>query len=80
MAWSGVVCSDGTSLRVPDSEANRHEFGLIVGRLAPEGSGYPLMRAVALMALHDERVNAYGCQPDSRAIFCAVHASFAQAR
>ena len=39
------------ALRVPDSEANQHEFGLIVGRLAPEGSGYPVMRAVALMAL-----------------------------
>jgi hypothetical protein len=50
-------------LRVPDSEANRHEFGLIVGRLAPQGSGYPVMRAVALMALRSHMLAAVAFGP-----------------
>jgi hypothetical protein len=63
--WRGLAlyAVDGTSLRVPDSEANRHEFGLIVGRLAPEGSGYPVMRAVALMALRSHMLAAVAFGP-----------------
>lgn len=41
---------DGTTFRVPDSDANREHFGLASG--GDRGtSGYPLVRMVALMAL-----------------------------
>jgi Insertion element 4 transposase N-terminal/Transposase DDE domain len=50
-AWRGLAVYgvDGTSLRVADSVENREHFGGANGRRGP--SGYPLVRAVALMAL-----------------------------
>ena len=41
---------DGTTVRVPDSEENREHFGGQRGR-DESTSGYPLVRAVTLMAL-----------------------------
>jgi Insertion element 4 transposase N-terminal/Transposase DDE domain len=51
-AWRGLAVYgvDGTTLRVPDSQENRDHFG---GQRGRDGgfSGYPLVRAVTLMAL-----------------------------
>jgi hypothetical protein len=51
-SWRGLALYgiDGSSLRVPDSDDNRVEFGGQSGRDGSE-SGYPLVRIVALMAL-----------------------------
>lgn len=53
--WRGlrVLGVDGTTLRIPDSPENREEFGLF------SGSGYPLVRVVALMALRSRLI--LGC-------------------
>jgi hypothetical protein len=66
LAWRGLTLYgvDGTTLRVPDSPANRAHFG---GHPAGSGhgeSGYPLVRAVALMELrsHLLRAAAFGPQ------------------
>lgn len=42
---------DGTTLRVPDSDANRDAFGGQIGNGVRAGSAYPTVRLVALMAL-----------------------------
>ncbi len=49
--WRGLALYgvDGTSMRVADSPSNRQHFGGSKGRRGE--SGYPLVRAVALMAL-----------------------------
>jgi hypothetical protein len=51
-AWRGLAIYgvDGTTLRVPDSDENRRQFGGQSG--GPRGeSGYPMVRMAALMAL-----------------------------
>jgi hypothetical protein len=50
--WRGLALYgvDGTTLRVPDSEENRTEFGVASGGHRGN-SGYPLVRLVALMVL-----------------------------
>lgn len=52
LAWRGlkIFGIDGTTLRVPDSEANRKEFELY------SKSAYPLVRVAALMALRSRLV------------------------
>lgn len=51
-SWRGLALYgiDGSSLRVPDSDDNRIEFGGQTGRDGTE-SAYPLVRIVSLMAL-----------------------------
>jgi hypothetical protein len=58
--WRGLALYgvDGTSLRVPDSDANRAHFGLPPGPRAPVGGGYPVVRAVALMALRSHMIRS----------------------
>jgi hypothetical protein len=58
--WHGLTlyALDGTSLRVPDSPANRRHFGGHRGERARGESGYPLLRMVALMALRSHLVEA----------------------
>jgi hypothetical protein len=52
---------DGTTLRVPDSDANRAEFG---GSKGSRGeSAYPLVRAVGLMALRSHLLAAAAFGP-----------------
>jgi hypothetical protein len=65
-AWRGLALYgvDGTTLRVPDSEENRAHFGSQSGRWNGT-SGYPLTRAVTLMALRSHllaamRFGSYG--------------------
>lgn len=52
-AWRGLSLYgvDGTTLRVPDSPENWKTFGGPSGREGHGGSGYPLLRLVAVMAL-----------------------------
>ncbi|MGA9522924.1 MAG: IS4 family transposase [Myxococcaceae bacterium] len=53
-AWRGLAVygMDGTTIRVPDSEENRAHYGPTTARGGARGlSGYPLVRAVTLMAL-----------------------------
>ncbi len=65
-AWRGLAVYgvDGSSVRVPDSVANREHFG---GRRNQRGdSGYPLCRLVTLMALRSHllaaaRLGPYTC-------------------
>jgi hypothetical protein len=57
--WRGLALygMDGTTLRVADSPANRAEFG---GQNSHRGeSGYPQVRAVALMALRSHLLAAF---------------------
>lgn len=59
--WRGLSLYglDGTTLRVPDSAENRATFG---GAYAGPGrgeSGYPLVRAVAVMALRSHLLSAF---------------------
>lgn len=51
--WRGLAVYgvDGSSLRVPDSDENREHFGGHSAGRKRGDSGYPLVRAVALMAL-----------------------------
>lgn len=62
-AWHGlgVYGMDGATLRVPDSDQNRPQFG---GTQTSRGkSGYPLVRLVALMALRSHLVAAAAMGP-----------------
>jgi hypothetical protein len=58
--WRGLAlyALDGTSLRAPDSAANRSHFGGHSGGSARGESGYPLLRMVALMALRSHLIEA----------------------
>jgi len=64
--WRGLALygMDGSTLRVPDSERNRREFG---GPKSGRGeSGYPMIRVVGLMALRSHLLDdvSFGpCQP-----------------
>ncbi len=51
--WRGLALYgvDGTTARVPDSDENRAHFGGSVSGRGDGQSGYPLVRAVTLMAL-----------------------------
>lgn len=65
--WRGLALYgvDGTTLRVPDSEVNREHFGLANG--GDRGmSGYPLVRASALVALRSHLVAAASFGPFSQ--------------
>ena len=55
--WRGLALYglDGTSLRVPDSKENREHFGSAKGRTR---SGYPMLRAVTLMAVRSHLLAA----------------------
>jgi len=57
--WRGLALYgvDGTTLRVPDSEDNRTEFGLASGGHRGN-SGFPLVRLVALMVLRSHLLAA----------------------
>lgn len=64
-AWRGLAVYgvDGTTIRLPDSEANREHFGHHVG---PRGeSGYPMARLVTLMALRSHLLAAARFGPQS---------------
>lgn len=56
--WRGLALYglDGTCMRVPDSPENRAHFGSAKAGGARGVSGYPLLRAVALMALRSHLV------------------------
>lgn len=58
--WRGLALYgiDGTCLRVPDSPENRAHFGSASAGKQRGISGYPLVRAVALMALRSHLVAA----------------------
>jgi hypothetical protein len=65
--WRGLALYgwDGTTIRVPDSPENREEFG---GQKAGGGrgdSGYPQVRAVAMMALRSHILSAFRFAPYS---------------
>lgn len=63
-AWRGLAlfATDGTTLRVADSDANRAHFGLASG--GPRGdSGYPLVRMTALLAVRSHLLAAAGLGP-----------------
>lgn len=64
-AWRGLALfgADGTTLRVPDSDANRAHFG---GQYSGEEIGegaYPLVRVVVLMALRSHLLAAAAFGP-----------------
>ena len=58
--WRGLALYglDGTTLRVPDSEANWDRFGGQPSNGERNGSAYPTVRAVALMALRSHLIAA----------------------
>ena len=63
--WRGLALYgiDGTTIRVPDSEANRTHFGGQDAGVDRDGkdrgaSGYPLVKAVVVMALRSHLVSA----------------------
>lgn len=58
--WRGLAlyAVDGTTLRVPDSEENRAHFGSQAAGAERGVSGYPLMRAVVLMAVRSHLLAA----------------------
>ena len=58
-----VYALDGTSLRVPDTAENRAHFGSAQGRTE---SGYPMVRAVALMAVRSHLLAAARFGPYTR--------------
>lgn len=62
--WRGLALYgvDGTTFRVPDSEENREHFGLASGGNRGS-SGYPLVRAVGLMALRSHELAAASFGP-----------------
>jgi hypothetical protein len=69
--WRGLALYgvDGTTLRVPDSPANRAHFGGHAGGPVSGESAYPLVRLVALMALRSHLLAAaeFGpCAADER--------------
>jgi hypothetical protein len=57
-AWRGLAVYgvDGTTIRLPDSEANREHFGYAVSNRGE--SGYPMARLVTLMALRSHLLAA----------------------
>ncbi len=59
-AWRGLAVYgvDGTTVRVPDSDENRAHFGGQSADAKRGASGYPLLRAVTLMALRSHLVAA----------------------
>ena len=63
--WRGLKLFgiDGTSLRVPDSVANREHFGGHSGGDGRGQSGYPLVRGVALMALRSHLLAGFTFAP-----------------
>ena len=63
--WRGLAlyAVDGTALRVPDSTVNRAHFGSAKGRTQ---SGYPMTRAVALMAVRSHLLAAARFGPYTR--------------
>jgi len=63
--WRGLAlyALDGTSLRVPDTAENRAHFGVATGRTE---SGYPMTRAVALMAVRSHLLVAARFGPYTR--------------
>lgn len=64
-AWRGLAIYgvDGTTIRLPDSEANREHFG---HHVSPRGeSGYPMARLVTLMALRSHLLAAARFGPQS---------------
>jgi Transposase DDE domain len=63
--WRGLKLFgiDGTSLRVPDSAANREHFGGHSGGAGRGQSGYPMVRAVALMALRSHLLAGFTFAP-----------------
>ena len=63
-AWRGLALYgvDGTSLRVPDSPANREYFGGQSGRNESD-SGYPLVRMAILMSLRSHLLAAASFGP-----------------
>ena len=61
--WRGLAVYgvDGTTIRIPDTDENREEFGLpATGR---KQSGYPQVRLVALMALRSHLIAAMAFGP-----------------
>jgi hypothetical protein len=64
-AWRGLAVYgvDGTTVRLPDSEANREHFGYCVA--ARGESGYPIARLVTLMALRSHLLAAARFGPQS---------------
>jgi hypothetical protein len=61
--WRGLALYgvDGSTLRVPDSDENRHVFGGSSGERGD--SGYPLVRMAALMALRSHLLAAVAFGP-----------------
>jgi hypothetical protein len=57
-AWRGLAVYgvDGTTIRLPDSDANREHFGYAAGSRGE--SGYPMARLVTLMALRSHLLAA----------------------
>lgn len=72
--WRGLSLYgvDGTTLRVPDSDANREHFGLASGGKRGN-SGYPLVRLVAVMALRSHLIAnvAFGPYKDGEYTYAA---------
>jgi len=64
-AWRGLAVYgvDGTTLRLPDSDANREHFGGSASQRG--GSGYPMARLVTLMALRSHLLAAASFGPQS---------------
>ena len=64
-AWRGLAVYgvDGTTLRLPDSDANRDHFGHCVSSRGE--SGYPMARLVTLMALRSHLLAAARFGPQS---------------
>jgi hypothetical protein len=64
-AWRGLALYgvDGTTVRLPDSDANRDHFGYSVA--ARGESGYPIARLVTLMALRSHLLAAARFGPQS---------------
>lgn len=58
--WRGLALygMDGTTIRVPDSTENWEAFGGQVGNGSRNGSAYPTVRVVALMALRSHLLSA----------------------
>ncbi len=69
--WRGLALygADGTTLRVADSDENRHHFGSQDAGAGRGVSGYPLVRLVVLMALRSHVLAAasFGPYGDERA-------------
>jgi hypothetical protein len=65
--WRGLALYglDGTTLRVPDSPANRAYFGGPPASGGHGASGYPLARVVALMALRSHLLRAAAFGPST---------------